>query len=225
VYVAGLHARDLRDRAQRRHVVRVGLHDAFRDTRRAGRVDDRRDVVGTNRRHPVGERALQRGRVSPTELADRVPREHARLPASHTLDDDDRIETGRLDRRGTDGSELCGVLDHDGASGRVVEDVCDLLGNVRGVDGNRHPPRRQNGEVGVHPLGAARREDRDRVARPPAKRQQPQRQLADDGADIAPGQPLPASIAFDQLRVDVGACLHAVPEERCECFGHAKTWS
>src|SRR5207247_3417100 len=68
-------------------------------------------------------------------------------------------------------------------------------------------------KVRLHPLGAARREERDPVALLSSEGDQTQSELANDVTDLAPGDGLPLRPLLERLSRAAGAPLHAVPEQ------------
>ena len=204
-------------------VVTVGLHDALRRPRGAGGVDDRGQVVGLRAGQARGQRAgVLRGVVA-TEAAQHRPRhDHlGRLRGLVARDHDDVLEPRRLVTRLEHLGELPRVLHDDRPRAGVVDDVGDEVRRVGRIHRNRDAARAEDREVGLHPFGPARREQRDGVAGLAAERDQPERYLAHDLAHLAPRQRRPRAVTLEHLRGAIGALLHPAPEHRSQGFAHA----
>src|SRR5262249_4773785 len=89
------------------------------------------------------------------------------------------------------------------------------------IDRNRAAARREDREVGLHPFGAAGREDRDRVVLLAAKREQAGGELAHDLAGLPPGPGAPDAAFLRLLGRAIAVALHPVPEHgRQRHVGH-----
>ncbi len=221
VDVALFHRRRLHRRVDGGDVVAVGLHDALRRPRRARRVDDRRELLGPGPPHALGERGLVRGFTLAAEPAQRLPRQHhlRRLRRVVARDDDDLLEPRHLLPHLQGLGELGRVLDDQGLRLRVVDHVGDEVRRVGRIDRHRDAASAEDREVGLDPLGAARRQERDALALLAADRDEPEGDLPHDPANFAPGERLPPGSLLERLRGPARASLHPVPEQARECIG------
>ncbi len=110
-------------------------HDALGVPRRAGRIDDRRKVIG-----------LHQGKDNA-----RIRQPGKRL--------DRKLQAGRVPELRP---QLAG--DEDGGAPCVIEDVLNLSLGELGHDGDDHRPQGGDGEVGDAPLRHVLREDGDAVS-------------------------------------------------------------
>ena len=156
-------------------------HAALGWARGSRRVDERADVVGADRvvaLLPIGVGA--RGAA----LGERVERDRVAGLAVH---EDQVLELRALIADPANLLELLVVLDHHRDGVGVLEHVLALLRRVRLVDRDDRGAGRERGEVEVGPLGPRVREDRDLVALLDPQAHQPERELADDLADLGVG--------------------------------------
>ena len=161
------HRRRLRGRGQRR---RCGCRAsarrpwAARWCRRCRRSTPRRRASCSATRSASVD--LWASALSRPDAPQRLPRHHRlgrlrRLVAAH---DDDVLELRQLLARLQHLGQLRGVLDEHGARPRVVDHVGDQVGRIARVDRHGDAAGAEDREVGLHPLGAARRQQRHRVA-------------------------------------------------------------
>ena len=182
--VAGLalleHVRLRLHRVAHRAVVAVREDYALRRPGRAGGVDEDARVVGRDARDALVELGLAATAAALSEIVelDRVADLTVRLHHDHEL------ERGQVVLDLADLRQLLAVLHEHGARLRVLEHVVALLGRVRLVDRHRGAAGREDAEVGVRPLGASVREDRDAVAAPHPQVDQPASDLAHGGAEL-----------------------------------------
>ena len=166
---------------EHRAVVAVRDHAALRRPGGPGRVDEGADVVGADRAVallPVGLAA--RGAA----LGELVERDRVARPAGHP---DHVLELRAAIADLADLLQLLVVLDHDRDRVGVLEHVLALLRRVGLVDRDDRGAGGERGEVEVGPLGPGVGEDRDLVALLDPEVHQPERQLADDLADLGVG--------------------------------------
>ena len=215
VHVTLRPAERLRQRPERGDVVAVGLHDALRRPRRARRVDDRRHIGGGEGRDPVGERRLQPLGALTTEASERLPPERAAVapPPVAAGHHHDLLEPAHLAADLEDSRLLAAILDDQRLGAGVVHDVGDEVRRVRGINRDRDATGREDCEVRLDPLGPTRREERHGVATLAAKRDQTERQLADDLAQLPPRERLPASVPLKLLGGPVTTARDPTPEE------------
>jgi hypothetical protein len=199
---------------QRGDMVAVGLHDALGRPRGARGIHDRRNVLGAAGGDALGQRRLVRLGLIPSRAAQRLPRHHRRrglgrvVPAHH----DDVLEVGNLLARLQHLGELGGILDEHRPGAGVLEHVGDEIRRIARIDRYCDAAGAEDGEVRLHPLGPAGRQQRHRVALGPAERDQPQRQLAHGVADLAPRARLPGPGLLELLRRPLTAALDSTPE-------------
>ena len=207
-------------RLQSGDVVAVRLHHTLGRPRGARGVHDGGDIVGGGVRHPRGQLGLERLTPLPSHAPQRLPGEQARrgLLALVALDDDDLLEPGHGRVDFEDFGKLARILDDESLHPRIVDDVLDEIGRIGRVDRDGDAPGRENGEVGLHPLGAAGRENAHRLAAAAAEGHEPGGDLAHDFSHFAPGQGLPRSALLELLGGLVSAQLHPIPEHACQCL-------
>ncbi len=219
--VAVLDARHLGRGLQRGHVVAVGLHHALRGAGGARGVDDGGDVRGAHRSHPGLQLAAKALAVLAPEAAKGVPGDRpVRGRARIALHDHDLLEPLHLALHLEHLGELGRVLDEEGLHLRVVDDVLDEVGRVGRIDRDRAAAHREDREVGLHPLRAARREDPHRLVLAAAQREQPGGQLAHDLAGLPPRARAPDAALLGLLGRPVAVRLHPLPEHARQ--GHVR---
>ena len=184
------------------HVAPVRVVDdaALGRAGRAGRVDVARDRGALDRGDAPLEVLL--GAVTPLR-AKLVQRD--RVVRLDRLDRDHVLEGRELIAHLADLFQLRRVLDDNRLGFGVVDHVLALLGRVRLVHRNRGGAEAQDAEVGVRPLGAGMRKDRDLVAGSDSDRLEAEGDLLDDPHELLVRgvQPLVAFLVAhgDQLRV------------------------
>ncbi len=180
------------DLADRPHEVVVGELAALRVAGGARRVDDRREVVAAQRPDPA------------VDLGQIVVGGGAGQPPEPGVVEHDEVLERRVRRCGA--GEQCaeiGVGDEREAGSGVGEDRPALVRAVRVVDGDRHRPRCEDGEVGDEPLHARRAHDRHPVAGRHAVGDQAAGDAADPVEEIGPGEmaPVVATWPADEHRI------------------------
>src|SRR5207244_8718343 len=120
-----------------------------------------------------------------------LPGEDPGLLALIALDDHDRLETGHVPPYLDDLGELRRVLHDERPDLGVVDDVLDEVRRVGGVDRDGPAAGREDGEVGLDPLGAAGREDAHRLVLLPPEGEEAQGDLTNDLPALPPAARLP----------------------------------
>ena len=116
---------------------------------------------------------------------------------------EDVLKGRELVRDRLDLGQLLRVLAHDPDSFRVREQVADVVGRARGVDGDSDCADVREGEVDERPLEAVSREEREVVALAHAPGEEAVRVVADSLVGLRPAHFTPAAVVLDQ----VGGCL------------------
>ena len=179
------------DDARHREVVAVAHHAALRRTGRAGRVEDRVEVLLVDR----GERLVERRRVSLREV-DAVRREPREIVVRQDVLELRQLLGERLDLR-----QLLRVLADDPDCLRVLEEIRHVLRGAVRV--HRDRDRADLGEREVHerPVEAVLSQDRERVALGHPAREQPVRVRADELVGIVPRDLAPPlAVVLDEVR-------------------------
>jgi hypothetical protein len=173
--------------------VAVGEHAALRRAGGAGRVDDRRDVVGADRVEPLLQLGLGRLAGAGAEVGDGGR-------AAGVLHAHDVLEPRQLAAHRLDLLELRGVLEDDRAGARVVDHVAALLGRVGVVDGNDDEAGGEQRGVGERPLGPCLAQQRDPVAGLQAERGEPAGELPHRRAELRERPFVPRAVAREADR-------------------------
>ena len=164
--------------------LRVRQHHALGLARRAGGVDDRRQ--------------LRRARTPRARSRNSLPAPHSPVrrawPRSATVSSEmteglspsaihpsgrPTSSAGSLCRTSWIFSSCERVETMAALAPAVLQDVAGLSRGQRRVDRNRDRPGGEDGQVGHHPFGPALGDDRDAIARPHAERAKPEREVAD----------------------------------------------
>ena len=115
--------------------------------------------------------------------------------------------------------DLLGVLGEDDAAAGVGEDVGDVLGDRRRVDGRRRTSGADDGEVGEDPLDAGRRRDGDAVLQRHPEADEPGSPLLHDLVRLPPRQG--GELARPLREVEVGRRVGRRPDPAAEERTHA----
>ena len=200
-------AAEIDDLGQRQDVAReigVAEHDALGPAGRSRSIDDGGQVPGPDRAGLSLEAPGLLLLEAPAHLDD--VREGVRPGRGVALDDDDALERGKPAPDGLDLAPQIEVRADDDLRAGVVDDVPDLIGGERGVDGDGDGSGREGGEVGHDPLRPVLGEDGDPVAGPDAEGLEPERQPPDGRFDLVRGDPRPVPVLLDHHpdRLSVG---------------------
>ncbi len=159
---------------------------------RAGGVDDDGEAVGAERVDPVVDRRGAGFEQLTAAGREVVGRDHPAVLAAGSGERDDlahaREVTAPLGQLG----DLGLVLGEDDAALGVAEDVGDVVGDRRRVDGRRRAAAADDREVGENPLDPGRRRDGDAVLGLDPEGDQPGRPGTDHGVGLAPRERWPA---------------------------------
>ena len=207
----------LAHRVEHRPEVAVAENAPLRGPRRAGGVDERVGVLGADLRRAPRELALVSATPARGEL---LEAEHAR----DGLDRDRAAQRRRLQRAHL--LQLLAVLADDHRGFGVAQHPLALLRRVRRIDRHHDAAHGGHRQIGVSPLGARPREDRDALTGVDAELDQTERDIPDDlrhldVADLPPALRGPAAhrdaltVALGRLRQQLGDALG-----RCDCAGH-----
>ena len=182
------------DHVEHRAVVAVRDHASLRRPGGARRVDEGADVVG--RRRSCSAAPSPPSLPAAPALGELAERDRVAGAPGHP---DHVLELRAAVADPPDLLQLLVVLDHDRDRVGVLEHVLALLRRVGLVDRDHGRARGERGEVEVGPLGPGVGEDRDLVALLDPELDQPERQLADDLADLGVGlrRPLPVVALVD----------------------------
>ena len=113
------------------------------------------------------------------------------LSATPSSKHDDVFEFGQPVALLQHAAQLFGVLDETHSAGGVREEISDLRGCARRVDGHADRADGQDPEVGFLPLRPVPRQDRDPIAEPDAQRGEAGRRFCDGAAIRRPRRCLP----------------------------------
>ncbi len=193
---------------QVRDEIRLRQHHALRLTRRARRINDRRQIIGPQFTPDLIEQA----RLLPRERAPArfnvCERERACVLRARWLEEDDVFECGaRLDRFG-DAIISGAVADKEQARARIVEDVTHLRRSLRRIDGHVHQARHLTARIRQHPFGATLGQKRRTVAAAQAQRIKTERDVACARDQFDGRDRVPHAVAFvvERVRLVVYAC-------------------
>ena len=189
---------------------------------RAGGVDDDGEALGA--RAPVDARLDEvRGLGQPLAPlgGELVDDDDPAVLAALAGERDDVLHPGDLTAHALQLGDLVGVLGEDELAARVGEDVGDVLGDRRRVDGRRRATGADDREVGEHPLDPRRGGDRDAVLELHPECDEARGPLLDDLVGVAPGEG--RELGRLPLEVEVCRCvrcrLHPTAEERSDTRG------
>jgi hypothetical protein len=129
-----------------------------------------------------------------------------------TVEDDHLVQQRQVAAPLPDLRDLGVVLGEDHPALGVGEDVADVLGHGRGVDGGRRHPGAHVGEVGQDPLVAGAGGDPDALLRLHPQGDEPSGEAADPLARLAPGDGLPGVADRVAEGFPVAARRHPVHE-------------
>ena len=196
--------------------VAVAQHRPLGGAGGAGGVDQDREVVGPRDLDQAIEGVGVLPVVPLAQLEQRLEGHDLvvaeRVQALHVVDEDlDQLRAAVAHRQ--DLVELLLVLREEEAGPAVVDDVLHLARGVGGVDAVGDGGHRHHAEVGVEPLRAVVRDDRDHVARPEPERDQPQADPPRAQAVLAPRDAAPDAEVLLPHRHPVAPLPHHVTEE------------
>ena len=197
--------------------VAVAQHRPLGRAGGAGGVDEDREVVGPRDLDQAIEGVGVLPVVPLAELEQRLEGHHLVVPervqALHVVDEDlDQLRAAVAHRQ--DLVELLLVLREEEAGPAVVDDVLHLARRSRWCRCRwGRAATDMHAEVGVEPLRAVVRHDRDHVARPEPERDQPQADAPRAQAVLAPGDAPPDPEVLLPHRDPVAPLPHHVPEE------------
>ncbi len=222
VGVAVLDPRHLGRGPERAQVVAVGLDHALGRAGGARRVHDGGDVFRPDRGHPARQLPAEPLEVVPSEAPQPIPgHDPGRGLALVALHHHDLLEPFHLALHLEDLGELRRILDEQGLHPRVVDDVLDEVRGVARIDRNGATARGEGREVGLHPFGATRGQDADRLVLAAAEGEQAGGQLAHDLPDLAPGTGAPRAALLPLLGRPVAVGFDPMPEHaRQRHVGH-----
>ena len=194
-------------------------HDAFGHAGRAGRVDQRRQVLGVDLVPElvglVGRRRLRRA----SRLAELVQGHQADAvgqlgAAGGPLGQDHQLDVGDLVGPAGEVGEHLRVGDEHGLGLAVLGDVDEVLRRVGRVERDVDDARDQRAEVGHGEVSVAVHEERDVVAAVEPALQEPERDLVGGVAHLGVRHRHPARALRVVEGPSVGVLLDSVVQER-----------
>ena len=174
--------------------VAMAQHGAFGRSGGARGVHEDGEVLGPRDLHEGIEGARMLTVVAGAQLEEGLERHHlivAEVVEAVHVEHEDLHELGTAGPHLEDLIELLLVLRKEEAGAAVVDDVLDLPRRVGGVDAVGDPAARDGAEIGVEPLRAVVGHDGHHVARTQPESDQPEGDVADPFAVLAPGDGAP----------------------------------
>ena len=187
--------------SHRRHAVGVRVHAALGRPGGAGRVDDRRHVVGLQQLGDlVGRGGVDRARRRAAQVRRATSRRRLEPSKVTTCS-----SAGQRSRTSSTLAACSAFSQKTSPAPGVLEDVAALLGRVGVVDRRDDGARAEGAQVGERPLRARAGRGSRRGRRADAERDQAARDLADRRPELGVGHLDPAVAAAEAQRRPVVA--------------------